>query len=148
MLKRDYFDMAGGAILAVVGVAFTWHAAINYQIGSIGAMGPGMFPVVTGSLLVFFGLLSAVPAFFRAGERSEIRVIPLVFIIAGIAGFAICIRYFGLVPAVLFVSIVSSVADRKLRLLNLTVLPVALCLCCWLMLDILLGLSVPLLRLP
>ena len=148
MLRRDYRDIAGGAVLMAVGIGFAWYAVQSYNVGSLRRMGPGAFPAGLGVILAVLGLLQAVPAFFRAGVMPEIRVWSPIFVLAGLAGFALVIRPFGLVPAVFAVILVSSLADLRIRPVSIGALATGMALLTWLVFGVGLGMSVPMFRWP
>ena len=57
-MKTDYY---AGALISLVG-AFTGLYALNYQIGSLKSIGPGLFPLVLSIVLVGMGILIAANA--------------------------------------------------------------------------------------
>lgn len=148
MLSRDYRDIVGGAILIIAGLVFSGYAYVNYDLGTINRMGPGMFPTALGIILAFFGVLQTIPAFFRRGSMPEIRVWTPIFVLSGAAAFAVMIRPFGLLPAILAVVIISSMAELKIRPVSLALLSGSLCLIAWLIFRVGLGLPVPMFRWP
>lgn len=148
MLSRDYRDIAGGALLIVVGLAFSFYAFANYELGTINRMGPGMFPMALGIILAAFGAMQAIPAFFRTGTMPEIRIWTPIFVLSGVAAFALMVRPFGLLPAVIAVVVISSFAELKIRPLSLLILTGSLCLMSWLIFSVGLGLPIPMFRWP
>lgn len=148
MFSRDWRDVVGGALLAVLGLAFSWYAAEHYNLSTLRRMGPGMFPAGLGLVLAFFGVLMMVPALFREGTMPVIRFWSPLFVLSGVAAFALTIRPFGLIPAILSVVVVSSFADLKVRPVSLALLCAALCLVAWLTFRVGLGLPIPMLRWP
>lgn len=148
MLSRDYRDIAGGALLVLFGIAFSLYAIGHYDLGTMRRMGPGMFPAALGFVLAAFGLILLVAAFFRTGEMPEIRIWTPLFVLAGVTAFGLTIRPFGLIPAVLAVTIVSSLAELKIRPVSLALLCVALCLIAWLAFGVGLGMPIPMFRWP
>ena len=148
MLSRDYRDIVGGALLVVVGLAFALYSLSNYELGTINRMGPGMFPMALGIILAGFGVMQAIPAFFRTGVVTEIRVWTPIFVLSGVAAFALMVRPFGLLPAVIAVVVISSFAELKIRPVSLVILTGSLCLMSWLIFSVGLGLPVPMFRWP
>lgn len=148
MLSRDYRDIVGGALLVVVGLAFALYSFSNYELGTINRMGPGMFPMALGIILAGFGVMQAIPAFFRTGVMPEIRVWTPIFVLSGVAAFALLVRPFGLLPAVIAVVVISSFAELKIRPVSLVILTGSLCLMSWLIFSVGLGLPVPMFRWP
>jgi hypothetical protein len=66
-VQRDYY---AGGLISLVG-AFVALNALNYQIGSLTRMGPGMFPLVLGILLAALGVLIAVNAGEVEGDSLD-----------------------------------------------------------------------------
>lgn len=148
MLSRDYRDVVGGVLLVVFGLAFSRYAVAHYDLGTLQRMGSGMFPVALGVLLTAFGLIIAALAMFRQGKMPEVRFWTPFFVLSGVAAFAVMIRPFGLIPAVLAVTIISSFAELQVRPFSLAVLCATLCLIAWLTFGVGLGLSTPMARWP
>ena len=128
MLKFDYTDMVGGALLVLVGIAVSLISIANYPLGTLTRMGPGMFPAGLGGVLAFFGLILFVQAFRRRGERPDLRTWSPLFVLGGVAAFAVLVKPFGLIPAILGITIVSSLAELRIRPASLAMLCLALCL--------------------
>lgn len=148
MLSRDYKDIVGGGLLVVFGLVFSWYAAEHYDLGTLRRMGPGMFPMALGLVLAAFGVLLIVPAFFRQGVMPEIRVWTPIFVLAGVAAFTMTIRPFGMIPAVIAVIVISSLAELKIRPVSLFLLTTTLCLLSWLIFRVGLGLPIAMFRWP
>lgn len=148
MMSRDYRDFIGGATLTVFGVWVAWYAGEHYNLGTMRRMGEGMFPVALGVILAGFGLAIAIPALFRPGVRVYPNYFTALCVSAGVAGFAILVKPFGLIPAILAVVIISSIAELKFRPLSLAGLCVALCLLAWLTFRVGLGLPLPMFKWP
>lgn len=147
-MSRDYRDIVGGLLLVIGGAAFSWYAAEYYSLGTLRRMGPGMFPMALGAVLALFGLAIAVPALFRQGTVPEIRIWTPLFVLSGVAAFAMTIRPFGLFPAIVAVIVISSFAELKVRPLSLAILCICLCLVTWLTFRVGLGLPIAVVRWP
>ena len=115
MYRRDYRDIIGGLILIVLGLATSLHAYLQYPLGSLRHLGSGMFPASLGVILAGLGLLIIIPAIFRSGPplpRFEVR--PFLAVIGGGLATAYVIPRFGMVPAVVVMSVFATLADDKL----------------------------------
>ena len=145
---RDYRDFVGGGLLFVGSVAFSWYAFAHYDMGTPRQMGPGLFPAALGILLALFGLALLVAAPFRAGVAPQIPIRGPLFVVLGVAAFAVLIEPAGLAPAVIAVTAISSLAERKVRPLSVIALCIALTLAAWLIFSVGLGLLVPMFRWP
>jgi len=148
MLSRDYRDIVGGLLLMIFGLWVTWYSYAHYELGTFRRMAPGMFPMFLGLILAVFGLIIAVPAWFRTGPKPYIRFWSPLFVLVGVAAFALLVRPYGLIPAILGVTLISSLAELKIRPLSLSILCAVLCLIAWLTFRVGLGLPMPMLIWP
>jgi len=148
MFSRDYRDIVGGLLLVFLGLVFAGYAYVQYDLGTLRRMGPGMFPVMLGGTLALLGVFHTIPALTRPGVMPEIRIFSPLFVLAGCAVFALTLLAFGLVPAVIAITVVSSMAELEIRPLRLVLLSAALSLIAWLIFGIGFGLNLPMFRWP
>lgn len=148
MYRIDYVDIVGGALLILFGAAVTYTSVTYYPMGTPSRMGPGMFPAGLGVVLVVLGLLLALQALRRPGHQPDIRIFSPLFILGGIAAFAAIIVPFGLIPAIVAILVISSLADLKIRPVSLAISCIGLSLFAPFVFVFLLGLRIPLLRWP
>jgi hypothetical protein len=142
MQARDYRDIAAGGALCAAGVFAGWHAASSYNLGTIGYMGPGMFPAGVGFILAGLGLMILVPALFRTGAPPQVDWRAAAAVLASIAAFAAVARFFGLIPAAVALTILAVLADGRLGVFRTLLLALGLSLLAYLV--FILGLGVPL----
>lgn len=118
------------AILFAVGMAVTAGATL-YEIGSLRRMGPGYFPILLGvslCVLSFLMLMETRPIKLPETsdephiQRFQARV--FLFPIAGILSFALLINRAGFIPAILTCSILTGLADRANKGVELVVIAV------------------------
>ena len=148
MFRIDYVDIVGGALLVFFGSAVSYISVTRYPMGTPSRMGPGMFPAGLGVVLAVLGLLLALQALRRPGRKPDIRVFSPLFILGGIAAFAAIITPFGLIPAIVVILVITSLADLKIRPVSLAISCVGLSLLAPFVFVFLLGLQIPLLRWP
>lgn len=141
MHSRDYRDIIGGMVLIVIGAGAAIYAAMSLRFGTVTNMGPGMFPAALGMLLAGFGAVILVPAFCRGGDLPEIEWRPLIVVLLAMLAFALIVQPFGMVPAIVVMTLIASRADRKLSPLALSILIVALSLTATLIFQVALGLQ-------
>jgi hypothetical protein len=117
-VPRDLFvkrDTYAGALIILLGTVTVWKASY-YEAGTLFHMGPGYFPMILGSVLLFLGNIilwtalrdsSAARLLLRPEWRGWICIIggPILFIIIG--------TYGGLAPATFSCVFVSALGDRK-----------------------------------
>ncbi len=148
MYRRDYRDILGGGLLALLGIFVVLHSSANYRLGTFGQMGPGMFPVSLGVLLAFVGLVILIPALFRPGGLPVPEWRPAFFVLAAVASFAFVTAYLGLAPAIFVLTILSVLADNKLGPLGTVILAIILCIIAIVIFRMGLGIQIPIYRWP
>lgn len=114
MRSHDYRDIIGGGLLAAFGLFFAVYGSVNYRIGSFAQMGPGMLPLLLGIMLAGIGMIIAVMGLFRSGTVPQPDIRSLLAVICGIVAFALVTEWFGMVPAVVVLTVASALADKKL----------------------------------
>jgi putative tricarboxylic transport membrane protein len=143
MLRRDYRDLIGGSALIVIGLWATLQAWFDYPLGTVGHMGPGMFPAGVGVLLALTGVLVFVPALFRAGPalaKPDLRA--FFFVLLALVLFALTVDTFGLIPATAVLTVASVLADNKVGIIGTIVLTAVLSAIAILVFSV--GLGIPL----
>lgn len=137
--------VAVAAILAGIGL-IGLVIGLDYEFGSARRMGTGYFPVVLSSLLFVLALTDGAMALLNP-EDPDIAPLdwrPLVAILCAVAGFAIVIGLFGLIPAFAVVIGLSSLSERGYGWKPALILAVVTCICAWLLFTQLLGMALPL----
>ncbi|MGO4917313.1 tripartite tricarboxylate transporter TctB family protein [Pseudogemmobacter sp. W21_MBD1_M6] len=141
MLDRDYRDIVAGLGLTLIGVAAALYALSKYSMGTVSRMGPGMMPVSLGVILAVFGLSIAIPALFRKGAPSDLRLRPLIVLCICIVCFALMIETLGFVPAVFSTVVIATFAENRVPLTRALILGAGLALLTWAI--FILGLGLP-----
>lgn len=114
-------DLVAGLLLTLGGLGFAGYAFLNLSLGTLQRMGPGLFPLIVGTLITVFGLI-VVAGSLNAPERQEpFNIRPFVFVVVGFVLFALTIRPFGLIPAsfLLVVTVSASEGTMTYRVLIL-----------------------------
>lgn len=149
MYRRDYADVIAGLLLTLGGAFVVWYAASHYRMGTLHRMGPGMFPISIGGLITVLGLSLAVLAWFRPGQRREkINWRALIFVLLGVLAFTVLITPFGLIPAVVAVISLSSLAERRVHPQSLLILNVIMCVIAVLIFKVGLGMNFAIINWP
>lgn len=125
---RAYKDIVGGLAAMVAGAFLAIHSMLTLRIGTLSQAGPGMLPVALGVILTVLGLMIFVPALFRSGPRIEFDMRSAFYIIAAMVAFALLLKPFGLIPAVMASVLLSAQAENGLSLVGRLALAVALAL--------------------
>lgn len=148
MPARDYRDVIGGAALVVAGAFIAHYSIMFLSLGTISNMGPGMFPAALGCILVVLGFAISVPALYRAGPLPDIDFRSFMAISLSVFAFALMLRPFGLIPAIMALTLIASRADSKLTALGTLMLAVGLSVTAMLIFRVGLGMQVAAIRWP
>ena len=142
-ILKSPLDFGGGLFLiglAVVGFA----GGFSLPFGQLSGIGSGLMPKTVAVLVGAFGVLLLVQGLFIDGDRLEAWAIRgPIFVLGGVLVFAATIRPWGLVVAGPLAVMVSSLADKDSRPVELVVVAVALTLACGLLFKELLNLPIP-----
>ena len=141
---RSPQDAAAGLFLMALGVIALWGSA-GLSMGSLGQMGPGMWPRALAALTALGGIGLFVGAFFTPGaglERWRLRE-PL-FVLGAAVVFALTIRPLGLVVAAPAVVLIAALASRESRWIEAVIFAVVITALCAGLFKYALGLPIPL----
>jgi hypothetical protein len=141
---RSPKDFWAGLIFVVLGATFV-ALALQYRLGDLHRIGPGLFPTLIGSLLVGLGLIVAGRALALEGpaiERMQAR--PLFVSLAAIVLFALALQWLGVVAAIAVLVLVGAYASRDVRILQVLALAAFLIVFSVAIFVWLLGLPLPL----
>jgi hypothetical protein len=127
-IKCNSKDLIAGLIFIFFGIAAIWLAR-DYPMGSARRMGPGYFPYIVGGALAMLGFIIAARSFWRLSEPIRLPTLrPLIWIIAGIVGFALLLEPLGLVLALFVLILISCLGGWQFRLLEVAILYIVLAL--------------------
>jgi hypothetical protein len=112
--EKDWRDIIAGLVIIAIGLFWAIWAAQHYRIGTPTRMGPGWFPMYLGYVLAVVGVLIAIPAFFRTGEKPFIDWKPMLWITGSVLAFAMTVKSLGLAPAIFLQIGMCVLADTKL----------------------------------
>ena len=143
-LNASRNDLAAGAIFVAFGAYFAFEA-MNYQFGTPFRMGPGFMPVVLGGILVALGVAIAAKGFGRV-DTDPAPPWPwrgLALVLGTILFFAVTVRGLGFVPVVLISAFASAMSSTRNSPLASLVIAIGLCVLCYLIFVVGLGLLVP-----
>jgi putative tricarboxylic transport membrane protein len=140
---KSPLDFAGGLFL--LGLAAVGYAgAFSLPFGQLSGIGSGLMPKVVAVLVAVFGAVLLFQSLFVDGDRLEgWAVRGLIFVLGGVLVFAFTVRSWGLIVAGPLSVIVSALADRDTKPVEVVVLAIALTLVCALMFKELLNLPIP-----
>jgi hypothetical protein len=143
MLSRDYIDVITGLVLATLGLGAAIFCAVNYDVGRLNFMGPGMFPAGAGVCLAVFGVLIAAPAWLRAGPKPDINIRATAAVIVSVCIFAATLISIGLVPATILCVAIAGLGDPRIGVVESLILGVVLAGLAWFIFIFALALSLP-----
>src|SRR5690606_12604800 len=88
----------------------------EYQFGTTQRMGPGYFPTVLGGLLVFLGILVALPTFKHDAQETHVEKIGwrgLIVILGAVILYAISLPRLGFIISMAILVILSAMASKE-----------------------------------
>jgi Tripartite tricarboxylate transporter TctB family len=135
----------GGIVVAAL-AAFAIVGVRNLDVGTLDGIGPGLFPIALASLLLALGLAVALtPARAEDGAFTFTwqSARGLIAILGAVAVFGFTIRPLGLTLATPIAIMISGLADRDTRWLELSAFAVVLTLFCAGLFRFVLGLPIP-----
>lgn len=132
-------DFWAGILFLVVGALALWFGR-HYAFGTATKMGPGYLPTVLSWMLVLIGLFLSLRALMEEGAPIEGSLFrPQFFVLLAIVVFAGLIERFGIVPAVIVVTVLAAMASREMRWKETIAFAVGLAVLCVALFVYLLG---------
>ena len=151
LFRRVGSDRYAGALMFLLGIA-AMAKSVDYKIGTISQMGPGLFPAAIGGLLALTGIAifiakdtTAAPDHTASG-RAGFEWRSWSFLCLGLVAFIVLGEHGGLVPATFALVFLSACADRENTLLHALVLALVMVAICVIVFWWLLQVQFPLFR--
>lgn len=143
--QRDFW---AGLMFLLVGAAFAWGSAANYNFGSSARPGPAYFPFGLGILLALLGALELFKALTIESEGGDpignIAWKPLGVIVGAVAMFGWTLPHLGMFTAIPVLVIVSAIAGDEFHIKDAVINAAVLTLGSWLIFIYGLNLVIPL----
>jgi hypothetical protein len=121
----SFLKTTGAGCVIAIGALAVWEAS-RYPVGELTHMGPGYFPIVLGVLMMAVGLVLLVQSAGAEPSEASVRLRPALAVFGGIAAFGFLLERTGVVPAVLALVLISSLAEDRVRPVLVLVLSAAL----------------------
>jgi putative tricarboxylic transport membrane protein len=140
---RSPLDIAGGIFLIGIGV-IGYLGALSLPVGHLSGIGSGLMPKTLSVLVAVFGVFLIVQGLLVSGpllDRWAIRA-PF-FVLGSVIVFALTIRSLGLIVAGPLAMIISALADRDTRPIEIAVYAIGLTVACIGMFKFILRLPMP-----
>ena len=128
--RYDTTDVIGGLITMALGLVAS-YISLGYSMGSIVSIGPGLFPLILGVLLVLLGLGIVIDARGRTGEAPAFNLRAMACMMAGMIAFALLVGTAGLVPAIVGCVAFSRLSEPGWRPVPVLMLGLGLSALCW-----------------
>lgn len=128
--------MAFGSLTAVL--------SLRYPLGTIAAMGPGMFPLILGGILAILGLVILAKGLLARGETTRsLPLGPVILITASLLVFAFLVLSVGLVAAIPAQVVIALWASEHFTWKRAVALSAGLLAFCYVVFVHFLGIAVP-----
>ncbi len=148
MPQHDHADILAGLFLVALGAGAGIWSLVHYDMGTVRMMGPGMVPAVIGFIIAGLGVLITGGGFLRAGALPRLPWRAIFYVSLGVIAFAATARPFGIGPAVLLSTFLSSRADREASVVHALLLSVVLALAGFALFRYALGVPMQFIRVP
>ena len=102
-------NLARGLFLIAIALAFG-IGALRYSIGQFSRAGPGLFPLLVGSLLLLVGIASVVRSRFIARVPLDFKLRNIAIVLTSLAGFAVISQYVNMILGIVFMVFCASFA--------------------------------------
>lgn len=137
-------DVEAGLFFTGFGV-LTAALSLQYKLGTIATMGPGMFPLILGVILAILGLFILAKGFMGKGEQAKsLPIKPILLITASVIVFALLLLTAGLLFAIPAQVVVALWASEHFTWKRALLLSAGLLAFCYGVFVYFLGISVPL----
>lgn len=144
LVKSSTELLAGVLLLVLAAVGF--FGTLNLNSGQLSSMGPGMMPKITSIGLAMFGSVLIVQSFIAEGPAVQAwNWRGILFVFGAVLVFAATIRGLGLGVAGPLSVIISSLADRDTRLIEIISFALLMTAFSAVLFKWLLGLPIPIL---
>ncbi len=136
-------DVGAGVFLILIALFFLWQAW-ELPLGRLRAMGPGMLPMSLAVIMGSGGLLLAIMALVKGGEKlSTPHVRGLFFVLGGLIIFGFTVRWLGLIVAGPLSMMFASFAAEDVRPVEAAIFAVVMTAFCIGLFKYALGLPIP-----
>lgn len=113
MISRiNKVELAAGSTVAIIGIAVLLEAS-RYRLGTLTSMGPGMLPMILGSLFTLLGLGIIVEGRRADTTFPQIPIRPIIAVSGGVILFGLAISRFGLLPALIALVACIALAEKE-----------------------------------
>ena len=140
---KSSLDFAGGLFLLAL-AATGYIGAFELPVGHLSGIGSGLLPKTVATLVALFGVALLLQSLVVGGDRLErFAVRGPIFVLGAVLVFAMTIRPLGLVVAGPLAVLVSSLADRDTRPVEIVIFAALMTLACIGLFKLLLRLPIP-----
>ncbi|MCE8044389.1 tripartite tricarboxylate transporter TctB family protein [Halomonas daqingensis] len=127
-------------VVALLGGGFILGSS-GLDVGTARSMGPGYFPQLIGYLLV--GSAALIALLDRRPATESADFIPFLSVTAAILAFAVLVRIFGFIPALVAAVVISAMGDRAFDWVQSILVAAMLSVFSWIIFVLILGLRMP-----
>jgi putative tricarboxylic transport membrane protein len=140
-IVKSPIDFAGGLFLLVI-AATGYLGGFSLPVGHLSGIGSGLLPKSVAALVAVFGLVVVAQSFVADGDNLErFGIRGPIFVLGAVLVFAFTIRPLGLAIAGPLAILISALADKDTRPIEIIIFAVVMTVAC-------IGLFKMLLRLP
>lgn len=136
-------DVEAGLFFTLFG-GLTAGLSLRYRLGTIAEMGPGMFPLILGTMLAILGLMILTKGLLGSGEKAKsLPPGPAILITASLLAFAFLVLSAGLAAAIPAQVVIALWGSEHFTWKRAVVLSAGLLAFCYVVFVHFLGIAVP-----
>ena len=100
--------------LCLIAIALLFGlVALNYKIGELSRSGPGLFPMIVSSFLLFIGVLTVVRSHYVDPVPLDYNVKNIALILLSLVGFAVISQHINMILGIIFLVFCSTFAGTS-----------------------------------
>lgn len=142
-MKIDIKDVSAGLLFSAFGSFFLINAWTNFDLGTPTRVGPAVFPMILGGVLLALGVAITAQSLGRTSTAfGRVPWRGIFFTMLAILSFGLFVEVLGFVPAIALSILLSACASARMTLKIALMLTVGLTLFCVLVFKV--GLRLPL----
>jgi hypothetical protein len=131
-----------GLLLAAIALVFLVQAP-NYTIGSLSRAGPGLFPIIIASILLFIAVVIIARSYFMEAPPFEFHFRNIALIAGSLISFALVTEFVNMLAGIAVMTSIACYASEDFSIKRTAVIVLALCAIAWAMRKFL-GVQLPL----
>lgn len=142
MSRFNRKDILAGLAALIIGSAVCF-VSLDYRMGTLARMGPGLVPMILGVILMISGMIATLIGVRSLERAPALRWRPMIAVTVALVTFALTVERLGFVPASVLLIFLTGLSEDPPKWKALLVLSVVLTPAAYLLFIVLLGIPAP-----